>query len=418
MPKKDDELPLPKLGPAERAALEGGEDDFDATLAAQEADARGRDLSTFVAAKGADDIDEGVDTVEAEVPGQAAALAAAAKASHPDEQDDVTKPLPQDGALEDEPAIAAGTDDVTQPKAKVDEKPAAKPAEQPAAKPAAAEPHKWTFANDEQVAISPTLNVTRAQLNERLELVNTALSEANGFREIFRCTKEDAEKVWKPIMDGIAADPTRADFLNDCIGACEDPALRNYIERALTNFAALDAAGQVTRDGAQPKPKPPVDPAAQEALRISKENAAKIAARETRERETQLQAATIAINKEWSTLSEKYSVLEDPRWRTFVAQQAYAKMNGDAANGIAPDPTYTLTRAAQDLADQYLVPLSKPKENPPRREVAVPAMNGSGGAAATATRARKQAQPKRDFASSDDAAEAFYEEFPEEGSFR
>jgi len=42
-----------------------------------------------------------------------------------------------------------------------------------------------------------------------------------------------------------------------------------------------------------------------------------------------------------------------------VAIEALNRINGDPQRGVAPDPTYTLTRAAQDMAD-YIAKFGAP----------------------------------------------------------
>lgn len=412
MPDKDSQLPLPPVDANDAAKQIGAlTDDFDAVLAAEENAARGRDMETFTGATVDDDDDiAGIDerTVAAKVPGQEDELAKAREKRAQEQADDVTKPIVEEKpgeTVEDKPAAKIAAEKPATPAKPGEEKGPARP---------------WTFAKDEQIALGPDRMVTREQLDQRLGLTQTALDEANGFRNIFRCTKEQAETIWKPIMDGIQKDPTRAQFFDSCLGACDDPHLRNYVERAISNFKALDAAGQVKRDGAPAggaaDGAPVVDsPAAREALRIATETQRVQNEQLKMQRDSQLQAAAIAVDREWSDLKGKYSVLEDDNWRTFVAQHAFRKMQGNPQAGIAGDPSYTLTRAADDLAAKYLTPLSKPVEQA-REPVKVPPLNGSTGARAGGSRrapTRGQA-----YENGDDAAEAFYQEFPTEDSFR
>lgn len=377
--------------------LEPLSDDFDAVLSAEQSAARERPVESFVAARHADDADDKVPTVDATSTEDLQAAAVAAK------RDDAPA---VDTALEEPIA----TDDVTRAPAKpvVAEKPVAEPvAEKPTADvpaPAAsiAPAGAPTFAPDEVVAIAADQSMTRGELKQRLDFLNVAMTEANSFRDIFGVTAEQATAVWKPVIDGIRQDPSRAEFFDKMAEVVADPAQRAYVEKAVAFFEAERAKGnpEAAAAPAAAKPAEPFkDPRVDQML--------------AQQQRAQMEATRIAVDSEKRAMITEFPQLADSDLMQWVAIKALNRINGDPQRGVPGDPTYTLTRAMRDNlthiqrfggapAPLAAAPAAKP----------VPALNGSGGAAPGGSR-RADTTPKS-YSTPDDALDAWVAEHPDD----
>lgn len=398
---------LPAIGDAKDGTvekhLEPLSDDFDAVLSAEQSAARERPVESFVAAQAAaDDLSGAVDATSAEDL-QAAAVVA--------KRDDAA---PADASLDE--AVAA--DDVTAApvvaeKAKPSEKITA-PAEPVAAEPIAAKPAEPvvaavtaatpTYAPDEVVQIAADRSMTRDQLTKTLDFTNVAMTEANTFRDIFGITADQAKAVWKPVIDGIRQDPSRAEFFDKMAEIVADPGARAYVEKAVKFFEEARKNGDPEAQPRQPVVAKPAEPYKDP----------RVDAMLAQQQRAQMEAASIAIGAEKRSMLEKWPQLADERLMRTVAIEALNRINGDPQRGVAPDPTYTLTRAAQDMVsyiDRFGTPAA-PVAAVAAAPVKVPALNGSGGASPTGSR-RADTAPKT-YANPDAALDAWVEEHPDD----
>jgi hypothetical protein len=122
-----------------------------------------------------------------------------------------------------------------------------KPAEQPAAQPAApaqaeaakpAEPQVAKIDREAKYELLPghewTGDQILAGLQQRAELAPKA-EETDKFRSLLGGEYAEAEARWKPVLEKLAANPQRTQFL-EAVLATEDPAALDYLARSLAFY--------------------------------------------------------------------------------------------------------------------------------------------------------------------------------------
>lgn len=123
-----------------------------------------------------------------------------------------------------------------QAEAKPTEPPAAQPAQAEAAKPA--QPQVAKIDREAKYELLPghewTGDQILAGLQQRAELAPKA-EETDEFRTLLGGEYAEAEARWKPVLEKLAANPQRTQFL-EAVLATEDPAALDYLQRSLAFY--------------------------------------------------------------------------------------------------------------------------------------------------------------------------------------
>ena len=374
--------PLPVGDESVRATVATG-DDFDATLDREHAAANAvpfsppADVETNANADATDvaDVATEVDEVEDdESPNRAVRETAQEKKLR-------LKAARDAAAATEQPPVVDVADKAAKDKTATDA--AAAAAAAAAAKPADAIAKPAELAADEMIALAPNLSWKRSEvilaMNQREAMLRERtpiVEEINTWRDVFKIPAAQAKEVWAPLIQEIGADPELGEYLEDC--------RTHYHTRKGTKRAGAAAGNQ------------PGVPSAYGADADLRRDLDQVKTQLTQERAT---AAQNAVRVEMDTLAARFPALKDPTVRSFLAQRA---LQGNRQN-----PSYTLTTAAEELAD-YLNRLHQQPVggavDPPRAAVAVPALTGGQGATPNGARPQPSLAPVA--FKSPDAAEA------------
>lgn len=244
---------------------------------------------------------------------------------------------------------------------KAEAKAAAAPAVAAEAQPAAPAPR--TYEPTERLSLADGYEPTRAEVMNALRHREALDQEASAWRDAFGASEQTARQtceVWKPIVQSLASNPEKAEYMQRCLDYFDEQAA---------------AAGAPARTAVDPK-------LAELERRL-------------RDREQADQRRTLAetqgqIERERSELQSAYPVVADPSVFREVAGRVLAMQQLGHSQ-------YTLRDAARDM-DAYLKFRSPaPAATAPAAvaAAAVPPLQGSSGAAPTGARQQFDARPRK-----------------------
>ncbi len=346
-------------------------DDFDDHLRAEVAEARSRPIEPAAPAPVDAAADDAVDADRD--PTQVAA----------DIEKSLTPVKPagkKESVVDPAAAPAAATPAAAAPAAAAEGTPVAGTQPAPAAQtPASAQPApaRPSYDPDEEIALTADYRIKRGTMYVALQQREAAIADATSYRAIFRMDPDLAKQVWGPIVDSLIADPEKAKYVED--------ALNYYDEK---------------KYGGRRGPAPVVAQTYE-----NKEVNERLARLEGERASERAEMSRRAVEMERVEMTRKYPALSDPRVTALVANAALMKIQGNPQRGEAPDPTYTFSRAAEDMSEMLARMAPTPIVDPPVQQPAVPALNGARGAAPGGARKEDVSMNVGPFKSTDDAVD-------------
>ena len=253
-----------------------------------------------------------------------------------DAPQDIVPPLDAP-ATEDAPAEPAAEKPIVEGEKPAVEAPAAqaKPGEpaapaaevKPAVEAAApAEPAKPVYDPAEKFALADGVEWTREQvvagLQERAELLPKA-EAAKGYADLFKMDLETAKKEWAPVLETLAKDPAKAQFMTAILNV--DAAKLEYLIDSANFWDGKVAEGAIKpaaapAAAAQPAQPAALDPRVQEALNYVEQQ--------------KQRAGTERAEREWGTVLTKYPFLRsDNKVTEALLAQANALYEADRKAG-------------------------------------------------------------------------------------
>ena len=376
--------PIDDADAAERvAAFANDSDDFDATFAREQKEALARPIESFASTDEVDEEDPLNATLEAPT-------MAVKRVETPNERAKRLR-AEADAADAESQQAAIAQADVAAPAAGAAPSPTAAGVPAVAASAAVAVPTAAPVAlnDDEEIGLTADARWPRKHVVAALQEREGLIAQLRAFQESLGTDANGAVQNWAPLTKKIRETPGMGEFLQKVADTYE-PGRAKYLADAMDYYDAKMAERGGSPAAAAPAASIANDP---EIVKMRNEVAQ---LRQEREQSRQ-QAAMAQIRSEQELLATKYEAIRDPEVMKMVAQRAF--------QGLQNDPTYTLTRAADELAPYLARLMGSPATAPiapAPAAVVVPALNGAGGAAPRGTSKPESTKPLQ-FASGDDA---------------
>ncbi len=251
------------------------------------------------------------------------------------------------------------------------------------------EPARPTFSPMDDVPLADGVTWKRAEvvaaLEERARIL-PLVAEAEGYKQIFGMTAEQAKAAWAPIVQRLGAEPQTVAFFDQYLA---NPQLASYLQDCTAEFNRVM--------GTSPQNLPQTIPS-QPAPEV-KQLSADVAALKKHYEEQELRANMERVNREMAQVTARYPfIATDKNVRDDLLQTAKWLHQQDPSKGIldALALKASLYDAAQRARNEQVTPTTAP---PPQ-----PVLLGTTGAAPTASRPQPDGRPKK-FASLDDAVD-------------